>query len=77
MDEELYARYGRFVRDGPESFLVSDVEAFKSIYGFAGKLNKGDFYATGSNGTPDHPNLFAARTKLSIGWLERGWCQQQ
>ena len=63
MDLGLHARYGKFVRDGPNSLLVSDVDAFKSIYGFTGKLNKGDFYAVASNGTPEHPNLFAARTE--------------
>jgi hypothetical protein len=62
VDLDLHARYGGFVRDGPKSLLVSDIGAFKSIYGFAGKVNKGDFYATASNGNPEHPNLFSART---------------
>jgi hypothetical protein len=59
----LHAQYGDFVRDEPESLLVADVDAFKSIYGFSGNANKGDWYANASNGIPDHPNLFAASTE--------------
>lgn len=62
VDLDLHARYGKFVRDGPESLLVSDIESFKTIYGFTGKLNKGDFYALASNGKPEDPDIFSART---------------
>ena len=65
VDQELTVRYGSFVRDGPESLLVSDVQAFKSIYGFTGKFNKGDFYAAASNGRPGDPNVFAASTETT------------
>lgn len=65
MDLDLHMRYGQFVRDGPDSLLVSDIESFKSIYGFKGKLNKGDFYAITSNGKPEEPNLFSARTETA------------
>ena len=51
------------VRDGPSSLLVSDVEAFKAIYGFASTIEKGDFYTVTSNGKPHDPNVFAARTE--------------
>lgn len=37
-DQEPHDRYGNFVRDGPDSLLVSDIHAFKSVYGFLGKL---------------------------------------
>lgn len=61
-DLELHRRYGNFVRDGPNSLLVADVEAFKAIYGFAKTREKGDFYTVMSNGKPHDPNVFAART---------------
>jgi hypothetical protein len=63
VDRTVQERYGDFVRDGPDSLLISDIAAFKTIYGFNGKFGKGDFYAITSNGKPDHPNLFAAPTE--------------
>jgi benzoate 4-monooxygenase len=63
VDQDLHNRYGRFVRDGPDSLLVADIDAFRSIYSFSGKLEKGDFYTLATNGTPDQPNIFAARTE--------------
>lgn len=63
-DYELHRRYGRFVRDGPNSLLISDVEAFKAIYGFLSTIEKSDFYAVTSNGRPHDPNVFAAKTEI-------------
>ena len=43
MDYELHRKYGPVVRDGPNSLLVSDLEAYKSVYG-SKVFEKGDFY---------------------------------
>ena len=64
VDLQLHQRYGKFVRDGPDSLLISDIEAFKAVYGFAGAVEKGDFYRIMSNGKPHDPNVFAARTEV-------------
>ena len=64
VDLQLHERYGSFVRDGPDSLLISDIEAFKAIYGFTNTIQKGDFYIVPSNGKPEDPNVFSARTEV-------------
>ena len=45
VDMQLHKRYGKFVRDGPNSLFISDIDVYKAVYGFTNIVEKGDFYA--------------------------------
>ncbi|KAA6414637.1 MAG: cytochrome P450 pisatin demethylase [Lasallia pustulata] len=59
VDYELHRKYGPVVRDGPNSLLVSDLEAYKSVYG-SKVFEKGDFYR--SIPSTLEPTAFSAQT---------------
>ena len=62
VDHELHQRYGSVVRDGPDSLLFADLDAYMAIYGFNRGFEKGDFYCMTRDPDPHKALIFSART---------------
>ena len=56
MDLGSYAHLCKVVRDEPGSLLASDIDAFKSTYGYAGSINA-RFTLQRQTETPKQPNF--------------------